>query len=490
MSTIPISSIVTVNIAVSPTFPARAGFGTLLGITKETGVLSLSERVRLYSDIDGVTEDWGASAEITKLANAFFGQSPKPTSFAVGNRFEDAQSAMLKGGSVSTALATIQAITDGSLIISIDGVQDTQDGLSFAAVTSMDDVAAVIQTSLRNVATGGFTLATCVYNVDHFEIASGTTGILSTISYLTDHTLGTPLAELLSLNQGASVKSDGIAGETIADSLSALHEFNSSWYGFAFTKEIRDSAIVNAIDAVEDAATWAEARTKVYFTVSNNELCFSSASTTDIAYVLSQKSLSRTLVVYSSYPSEYPEASIAGRSFSVDFTAGNPSITLKFKTLPNITVEGISYNKKSILDSKNCNAYISIAGNSMLAEGKVIGGRFFDEVHGLDWLQNAIETNVFGMLYTKSKIPYTDAGIQILAQQVRNALSEAVDAGLLAAGEDADGNFLSEGYSVDFVSADDMSQSNVEARFYNGLSFTALGAGAIHSVIVNGVFER
>jgi len=35
-----------------------------------------------------------------------------------------------------------------------------------------------------------------------------------------------------------------------------------------------------------------------------------------------------------------------------------------------------------------------------------------------------------------------------------------------------------------------MNQSDKEARLYPGLSFVALGAGAIHGAQINGTFER
>lgn len=491
MGQIPINSIVTVNISVSPTFPARAGFGTLLCVTKETGVLNLANRIKAYADVSSVSDDWGADAEVTKLATAYFSQLPKPTSFMVGIRYETDQNALITGGTVlDTELSTFQAITAGSFTISIDGVQAVISGLSFASAVSMADVASTIETALQAEAGGGYLAATCVYATDHFEIASGTAGDTSAISYLAPTGSGTDISEELKMAQGQAVKSDGIDGETVTQSLTALENADSSWYGFAFTKEVRDAVVINAEDSVEASADWAEARIKIFFSTTNNELAYNSASTSDIAYVLSQKSLSRTILIFSSNPNEYPEASIAGRAFSVDFTAGNPSITLKFKQLPTITVEGLSYNQKLVLDGKNCNALISVAGNIMLAEGVMVNGRFFDEVHGLDWLQNAIQTNVFGALYTSRKIPYTDTGIQILAQQVRNALAEGVTAGLLAPGTTADGLFLSEGYTVTTVPESQVNQSDKEARFYNGISFIALGAGAIHSVTVNGVFER
>ena len=361
MESIPLSSVATVNLQISPTFPARAGFGTLMGITAQEGVMVVGERVRSYGDVDSVSTDWGASAEITLLATAYFSQSPKPTSFMVG--------------------------------------------LSVAA-------------------------------------------------------------------------------ETTAETLDALEDADNSWYGFAFTKEARTEAITL------DASAWAEARTKIFFACTNDVDSYDGASTTDIAYLLAQLSLSRTILTYSSTVDQYPEASLAGRAFSVDFTAGNPSITMKFKQLPGITVEKLSYNKKLALDAKNCNALISIAGNFMYAEGIMCGGRFFDEVHGLDWLQNTIQTNVFGLLYTKGKIPYTNAGAAILAQQVSKALAEGVRAGLLAPGVTNTGEVLSKGYKVVTLPVALVSASEKEARLYKGISFTALGAGAIHSVVINGTFER
>ncbi len=491
MGQIPINSIVTVNIAVSPTFPARAGFGTLLCVTKETGVLTLANRVRSYADIDGVTGDWGSDTEVVKVATAFFSQSPKPTSFMVGIRFEDAQAAELKGGTITDdELTALKAVSDGGFNIDIDGVANDILSIDLTSASDGNAMAVIIEDAIQAIATGGYTASTCAFTGGQFVVKSGTTGDSSTISYLTVPASGTDLAPLLNLNQGNALRTDGIDGETPTQSLSALNEVDSSWYGFVYTKEVRDNVVINTEAAVDASAGWAEARVKVFSTATNDELTYNSAATSDIAYILSQKSLSRTLVTFSSKPDQYPDASILGRAFSVDFTAGNPSITLKFKQLPGITVEGLSYNQKGVLDAKNCNALISVAGNIMYAEGKMAGGRFFDEIHGLDWLQNAIQTNVFGLLYTAKKVAYTDVGIQQLAQKVTGALAEGVSAGLLAPGVDSSGNLLTQGYEVITVPASQVNQSDKEARLYKGISFTALGAGAIHGVTVNGTFER
>lgn len=368
MSDLSISTVVDVNISVSAAYSSSAGFGTLLIVTAETGVIDATERIRAYSDIDGVSEDWGASTEVVAAATSYFSQEPKPSSLMVG---------------------------------------------------------------FRNT------------------------------------------------------------GETCTEALSAIQEVNDDWYGVMFTKEVRDHVVIETEDAVDAIASWVEARTKVYFMVSNDVLCKTPSDTTNIGYLLTAKGLKRTLGVYSSTVDEYADASVAARAFTVQFTAGSPTITLKFKTLPGITVEAVSTNQKSALDSFNMNTYISVAGNKMFAEGVTMSGVFFDEVHGVDWLEATIQDYVFEYMYTRTaKVPYTDLGIQSLAQKVRSALTAGVTAGLLAPGTADDGTYLAEGFVVETVAEADVSSIDKGNRVYNGISFTALGAGAIHGVTINGVFER
>ena len=126
----------------------------------------------------------------------------------------------------------------------------------------------------------------------------------------------------------------------------------------------------------------------------------------------------------------------------------------------------------------------------MVAEGECADGSFIDSVHGVDWLQNAIETNVFGRLYTETtKVPLTDKGASQLAEQVRNALDEAVTNGLVAPGTTTAGAYLSQGYVVTTQKVADMNPSDRAARKGPLIQFTAIGAGAIHSIEIQGVFE-
>ena len=489
--TIPVTNVVNVSIAIGAQFPARRGFGILNIVTNEAdGPISRSERIRSYSNVEGVTAEWDANSEVVKAATSYFSQQPKPTQLKVSTRYDAAQAAQLRGGAVTDV--SVFDTDEGSFRITIDGVEHSVTGMDFSeANITLDEVAVEVQKAIR--ATGldfGFLNAICEHDGTRFTITSGTTGNDSNISFLTpgEHT---DISSLLQMQAGEATKVNGIFAETVSQSLSVIDDIDPDWYGLMFTKEVRDGILVNGEKAVEAAADWVEARIKVFGNTCNDFDVTDSVTTTDIASVLSNKSLRRTMTTYSSFPNEYPSASILGRAFTVNFNQPNSTLTLKFKQLPGTTVEALTQTQKAVIDRKNANSLIRVGDSTMYAESFMASGIFFDEVHGIDWLQNAVETNVFGLLLSSAtKIPYTTKGAAALEQQVINALDEGVRNGLLAPGVTIEGEFLARGYRTTVVPVADINQSDQEARSYPGLSFVALGAGAIHSAQINGTFER
>jgi len=498
--TIPVSTIADVSISIGAKFPQRAGFGTANLVTAETGVIGIAERIRKYNNLDGVAVDWGADTEVVKAATAYFAQQPKPTVFKVSTRYPDAQAAQLRGGAVvdnAENLAAFKAIANGEFSITINSTTESINALNFTSVTSLVDVATALQLRFTNIGSAisddAFRNTKVTYRDSRFYFDTGIAGDSATVSFLTilAGTSGVDISSLLQMQQGQGTKVSGIAAETITASLNAINEIDEDWYGLLFTKEVRDDVVINGENAVQAAADWCEARIKVLGNTSNDLDVLDSVNESDIATVLKNKGLRRTMTTYSSYPVQYPSASIFGRAFTVNFNQPDSTLTLKFKQMPTITVENLSQSEKAVLDSKNANALITVGASVMYAESFMSSGIFFDEVHGLDWLQNAIQTNVFGYLLTRpAKVAYTNKGVAAIEQQVTRALDEAVRNGLIAPGKTIDGEFLATGYKVTVIPVEDINQSDVESRHYPGLSFVALGAAAIHSVQINGIFER
>ena len=67
---------------------------------------------------------------------------------------------------------------------------------------------------------------------------------------------------------------------------------------------------------------------------------------------------------------------------------------------------------------------------AIFQEGVMAGSAYFDEIHGLDWLQNAVQTEVWNLLYqSKTKIPQTESGANQVIACIEACLEEAVNNG-------------------------------------------------------------
>jgi hypothetical protein len=195
---------------------------------------------------------------------------------------------------------------------------------------------------------------------------------------------------------------------------------------------------------------------------------------------------------YSQNP--YAIASFFGRGFTVNFAASNTTITLMFKQEPGVTGEDLDFNQALTLKNKRCNVFVDYVNDTVIIQyGVMSGPAYFDEIHGLDWLQNAIQTAVYNVLYTSStKIPQTDSGVNKLVNAIDGVCGQAVNNGLVAPGVwNADGfgnlntgDYLKTGYYIYAQPVALQSQSDREARMSPPIQVAVKLAGAIQSVDV------
>lgn len=486
MSDIPVSTVVRVTISTAPTFPSRRGFGTLL-IIGSSDVISVAERYRPFATMDEVEAVFSPDTQEWRAAATAFQQNPAPARIFIGRRAAEDLPAVLRGGGNPATLAAFKAVADATLNIQINGEIAETAPFSLAAALDLPGVAALTQTALRAAdASAGFATARVIYREGRFLVESGTVGAEATISFGIPAENGTDLSTLMQLSSTEATKADGVNTETAVEAAMAANDASSDWYGLAFTNELRDN--VAQLTAV---AEWVEARVKVFGNDSDDRDILDMVNPNDIATVFKARNFRRTMTCLNYRPDEYLAVSALTRAFIVNFNAANSTITLKFKQMPGITAYPLRTSQKTALDFKRANAFYTVGGNPMFGEGYMANGIFFDEVHGLDWLQNAIETNVFGKLYTDTtKTPMTDPGVASLQQKVEEGLAEGERNGLLAPGFDRDNNFLQKGYVTATIPMKDWNQSDKERRQAPPITFVALGAGAIHGIEINGTFQR
>jgi hypothetical protein len=209
----------------------------------------------------------------------------------------------------------------------------------------------------------------------------------------------------------------------------------------------------------------------------------------DIAGALKQLGYKRSFVQFSSN-NPYAAASMFGRAFSVNFNANRSTITLKFKQEPGVVYERLTENEAKALADKNANVFAYYnTDQAILQEGTMANGAFFDEVHGTDWLQNALQIELWNALYqSKTKIPQTNAGMNILATVCKGVCLEGQNNGLIADegtwnadgfGELERGDAIP-GFYIYFQNVNEQPQSEREQRKATPIQIAVKLAGAIH----------
>ncbi|HGO5344205.1 hypothetical protein DN614_29745 [Klebsiella michiganensis] len=275
--------------------------------------------------------------------------------------------------------------------------------------------------------------------------------------------------------------------ETVLQAVNTLMDYNS-WYGLHLAVPEADYPADADIISVA-AAVEASTVSRIFGITSAAATILDAATTTDLASKLKAAKYSRSFIQYST-SSRYAALSAFARAFTVDFAGSNTTITLKFKQQPGITYETLGTPQANNLEAKNCNVYVYYENDTaILEQGVMSNGDFFDERHGLDWLQNAVQATDFNTLYTSTtKIPQTDAGTTTRIANIELVLDKAVTNGLFAPGKWTGGpmgqlntgDMLTKGYYTWAENVDDQLQVDREAR--KGVPIQVAGklAGAVH----------
>lgn len=485
-----VSDVVNVSIVMSPIAAAVRNFGALL-VLGSSPVIDTTERIRSYTTLSAVGNDFGTTAPEYLAAVNFFSQSPQPSLLYIGRWAQTATAGVLHGARLSAsqqAIANFQAVTNGGFNITIDGTVKNVTGLNFSGAANLNAVAAIIATALStaNVVWGA--------NNQRFDVISKTSGATSTVSYASAPGTGTDVSTLLGLTaaSGASAPVAGIPAETLLSAVAQMANISTDWYGLAVAALGLQDADQIAVAAFIEAAS----PSRIFGITTQAAGTLDPTSTTDLAYLLSAAKYRRTFIQYSS-SSPYAVTSMYGRAFTVDFTGNRTTITLKFKQEPGVTAETLTETQAATLKAKKCNVFVNYNNSTaIIQEGQMTDGSFFDEVHGLDFTQNDVQTALYNALYTSpTKIPQTDAGNEILANVISARLAQGVANGLIAPGvwnsagfgALSQGDTLDKGYYVYTPPVSSQSQADREARKAVTMQCAIKLAGAVHSanVIIN-----
>ncbi len=507
-----LDELVTINISASTATPTKPGFGTIL-IAAQKVPAGFTSRARTFASLTEMTDFGFAVSDPAYLcAQKMKAQNPAITNFKIGKRLlpcthtvklkcnsavvgdtyaatinDQAVSYTVASGSsasASTVFAEVGVtgdtisrasgsfITDGhkpGMLLSSVSALNTWSGaliVSVSALTiTLDSQDVVVETAAAVLTSVHTTSSLATYLETLTEALTGVTSSATTDTITLTHASGA--GYLLDVKEWSTnfELSDTTADPGLATDLAAIKAFDNNWYGLAL-----DS---NSEAEIEVAALFVETEKKLFVPNSSDYGCEDAGVTNDVMSDIQDAAYARTGVLYSrSRLLSYSGAAWMAKQF----TQNPGSDTWMFKTLASVTVDTLSASGRAAILAKNGNCYTATSGVNMTEEGKSGAGEYFDITRFVDWLRAEIQFRVFSALVNNSKIPFTDAGIDLIQSIIMGALKFGVERGGLVKGT----------LSCSFPLVADIDSATKATRRLSDGVFAGTLAGAIHGLDISG----
>lgn len=442
-----LDQVIKVVITRNTTQPSQVGFGTPALCSADplynpkAGTEWGSERVRAYSSLSGVANDFETTTRVYADARAAFSQNPSPDLVKI---------AKMDNLSPLDASFTPTDTTEGATV----GFEI--DGIAFTVVNPAAETVAGIVTALQ-----ALTPPTGYQFIDATPGTSTELGITTTNAGFTFR-FGLPL--------GGDLKDDTPDGGIAAD-FQAIRDYDDDFYMVLLASMGQPE--------VEGMATEIEAAEKTYLAETIDADAEDTTVTTDsssVAFDLSVFDRSALCFVKS------------GDSFAPGFagrmlpeSAG--TVTWAHQTINGITPDSYTATQINNLigpfdgQGKKVNIYTRLSGVDVTRYGTVGTGEYIDVIRGTDRLKARLQERIFALLANADKVPYTDSGVQSIRAEVLGQLQEEVARGFLAA-EPAP--------TCDVPLVATVPAADKQQRVLNNVIFRATLAGAIHKVSIEG----
>lgn len=433
----PLSDVIDIIVSTQNAIVARAGFGVPLILSHNA---AFPERTRTYTDLAGmVTDGFAATSPEYLAASAMWSQTPAPSKIKVGRApLKPTQRFKITPVAANAALYKVRV------------------GANWASFTS--DASGTVAEIVAGL----------VAAINGLTGDTATASDLSTHLYVTGNTAGA--WDGLEVNDTAllSIEQDH-ADPGVATDLDAIKLYDNDWYGLV--------TLYNSQPYVAAASAWVEANEKLYVVDScDTPIITTATGGSDVASALQTSGKARTGLLYHPATDSFLAASLQGSCLPLD----PGSETWKFKTLPGVAYTKFTATHLANLQGKNAGYYYSVAGRSISADGKVAAGEWIDTIRGRDWLKARIQEDVFVVIAGAQKVPYTEAGVELVLSPIRGRLKDAVATGFLSPSPEP---------TVSAPKVSEVNSTDKAARLLPNVTFTGTLAGAIHKLSIKGTLK-
>lgn len=488
-----ITNVITVQLLPEGQLADRDNMNICAVITNEQGnVLSTANRFQLYVEIDSVAADFGTNSQAYSFASVFFAQSPNPIGaegelvigfWRAANETVPASSATLTGIQLSeaTLIGNLQAISDGSFDIDVDGVTQNLTGLDFRTSVTFADIVLEIGSTLTG--------ATIVEDDQKFVITSDTTGATSLLTFPVAGATGTFIGELLGLATGTgAILSQGAAvvvlpAESKVEGITAIKAARS-FKGAMF--------IDNPTDVEsKDLAIWAQANNVLLYDVFSSDTNLD-VDPANVVWDIKLSGLTNYRMLFSAANNRRLAVGYMARMHVVNFAAENSALTMNLKEIAGVAAEEYTQTQINSAETVGLDLYTTIKKVTvMLTSG---ANDFTDNRYNLIAFIDAVQTDMFNLLkQTSTKLGQTIKGVNQEIDQGERTTRGFVTAGVFAAGTwsspDTFGDLdtfntaiETEGFYWLASQLSEQTQVDRTARKSPVLKVAVKNSGAIHSV--------
>lgn len=301
-----------------------------------------------------------SNATLLAYATTWFGQKRQSSVLRFGRWLSEFSNPTYYAGAAweqDPAVWAAQASL--TLDFTIDATTAQVVGIDFSSITTLEQVASVIQTAIDGESfTSPF---------DDLQVSIDVLGRLCFVAV--QGAVETDVLEVEWAPVGYDTLADtvnqqqlgGIATESMTQATIEISDIDDTWYNLQLRYDILITT--DAEDQIVDLAASIETKDKLFDVLYNVATAKSSVTTTDVGNRIKELGFKRTLVIYSEHLTESPDAAATGAVLPAD----EGTTSFAFEALTGVTQSGnvrpLTNTEKGVLASKGYN-FIETVGNT------------------------------------------------------------------------------------------------------------------------------
>jgi len=391
--------------------------------------------VRVFNDLDDIADFFGTASQEYLMALPYFTFQSKNVTTPANISYvlwEDSPTPSTITGDEATTddLATLQAITAGSLEIVVNNVVSNPTTIDLSGAVDEDAMAVILQADIRAAAAGTteFDTSTVVWSVDHFIFSTD----VNTDYSITSVTTSTITAIGWDLTS-AAIYEVGSDGQTAVEAISESIEISNNLGSFMYTEEL-DAATIKLV------AEWNATQKNAYqYYVGFDTKSALAAAQDQVKDIGGIGLMIRNLVSGYKYLEMLPAAIMSATDYDAEDAVQNFMYQIHSGFIANVDnkvdadfYNGINSNYYGVTQKNGAN--ISFFQKGYL-QGTATDAQDMGVYANEQWLKASLGVDFMAAFLLLAYVPADQEGNAIMLSQAQNTIGGALDNGVISVGK-------------------------------------------------------